>query len=57
MDSEEPETSLYIQWDGTSNSGESLPSGVYYYQARVQFDVLARTESDKLFNGWVQILK
>lgn len=57
MSSEEPETSRHIQWDGTTNNGISLPSGVYFYEANVQFDVLARSEANKIFNGWVQILK
>jgi len=53
----EPEKSLLINWDGRTNDNLELPAGVYYYVAEVTFDVLETSESEKTYNGWVQILK
>lgn len=49
--------SILINWDGTTNTGRELPSGVYYYGADVTFDVLNEDESKKTIKGWVQIVK
>lgn len=49
--------SILINWDGTTNTGRELPSGVYYYGADVTFDVLDEENSQKTIKGWVQIIK
>jgi len=49
--------SILINWDGKSNSGIELPSGVYYYSAEVAYDVLDDSKANEMFKGWVQILK
>lgn len=48
---------VLINWDGKTNSGIELPSGVYYYSAEVTFDVLDESMANQVYNGWVQILK
>ncbi|MEQ9286479.1 MAG: gliding motility-associated C-terminal domain-containing protein [Cyclobacteriaceae bacterium] len=49
--------SILINWNGKTNSGIELPSGVYYYTAEVAFDVLDKSKANRVYNGWVQILK
>lgn len=51
------ENSIYINWDGTSNDGTILSSGVYYYLAWVNFDTLADNEREKTFRGWVHLVR
>jgi gliding motility-associated-like protein len=46
-----------LVWDGRSSEGAELPSGLYYYQARVGFSLLERNSPPQLLKGWVQILR
>ena len=46
-----------LAWDGRGGDGQELPSGLYYYQASVQYAVLARNAPAQILKGWVQILR
>lgn len=48
---------ILINWDGRNQLGIALPSGVYFYEARVTFDVLNPKEKTRVYKGWVQLLK
>ena len=54
---EEEEQSILINWDGRTNDGRDLPAGVYFYVANVTLDVLATSEDQKVYKGWVQLLR
>ncbi len=56
-DSSEKENDFLINWDGTTNGGQELPSGVYYYAAEVTFVRLKPEETIKVYSGWVHILR
>jgi len=51
------ENSILIGWDGRSNEGQQLASGVYYYTANVDYDAVAADLQHDLLKGWVQILR
>ena len=53
----EVEKSILINWDGKDNKGAEMPSGVYYYLARVQFDALDKDLQKAEYRGWLQLLK
>ncbi|PIB35682.1 hypothetical protein BFP72_09900 [Reichenbachiella sp. 5M10] len=46
-----------IDWDGKTDSGRELESGVYYYGLEVVFDVLDPDDAKKNYKGWVKILR
>lgn len=56
-DSYENQNGIMINWDGSNKWGQDLPSGVYYYSAEVEFDLLETSDAVKTLKGWVQILK
>ena len=55
--SDNSEAGILINWNGKTEDGRDLPSGVYFYSAEVQYDVLAVTEDRATLSGWVQILR
>lgn len=48
---------VLVNWDGKTNSGIELASGVYFYSVKVTFDVLNPGESQRVYNGYVHLLK
>ena len=56
-DSSEPEKTIFIEWDGTMKGGRELPAGVYFYSVKVRFTTLNPEESNKVINGWVEIIR
>ncbi|MDR6239745.1 hypothetical protein HNQ88_002793 [Aureibacter tunicatorum] len=48
---------VYIDWNGQTNSGNDLPSGVYYYLLEVEFDVIDPNKQTQLFKGWVHLVR
>ncbi|MDX1628895.1 MAG: gliding motility-associated C-terminal domain-containing protein, partial [Fulvivirga sp.] len=51
------ENTIYINWDGQSNDGAKLSSGIYYYLAEVEFDVVDPKEASQQIKGWLQIIR
>jgi gliding motility-associated-like protein len=49
--------SIFINWDGKTNDGQELPTGVYYYVAEVKFTMRDPSRAHQTFKGWVQILR
>ncbi|MGB3777285.1 MAG: gliding motility-associated C-terminal domain-containing protein [Tunicatimonas sp.] len=54
--STDSENSIYIDWDGRTDSGELLAAGLYYYTAEVRFITLDPALSQQTIQGWVQIM-
>lgn len=54
--STDSENSIYIDWDGRTDSGELLAAGLYYYTAEVRFITLDPALSQQVIQGWVQIM-
>lgn len=51
------ENSIYINWDGRDKNGVPLPAGVYYYVAKVTFDVVDPSKTVRDIKGWVEIVR
>jgi hypothetical protein len=51
------ERSIFIDWNGRDNRGVDLSSGIYYYHAIVQFDVIDPAKKTQNFKGWVHLLR
>ncbi|MBA4058091.1 MAG: hypothetical protein C0490_25460, partial [Marivirga sp.] len=49
--------SNYILWDGLSNTGKEVSSGIYFYSANVQFNMHDPLLKFKKFNGWVHVVR
>lgn len=46
----------YILWEGLTNTGKEVSSGVYFYSANVTFDMRDPGQRRKQFKGWVHVL-
>jgi hypothetical protein len=46
---------VVINWDGKDNDGTALEAAVYYYVARVEFDVLDPASRQRTYKGWVHL--
>ena len=51
------ENSILIDWNGIDNNGSELASGVYFYVAEVDFDVVDPSKSKQKIKGWVHLLR
>jgi gliding motility-associated-like protein len=51
------ENSILINWDGRSNEGVVLGTGVYYYEAEVTFNAIDPALKSGNYRGWLQILR
>jgi hypothetical protein len=49
--------SIYINWDGRSSDGSDLASGVYFYTATVIFETSDPAKREKIFKGWIQLVR
>ena len=50
------ENSIYVDWDGRTESGTLLAAGLYYYTAEVRFTTLDPALSQQTIQGWVEIM-
>ncbi len=58
FDSEEnAETSILINWNGRTNDGVLLTTGVYYYVADVRFTSLNPVSKVVQYKGWIHLLE
>ncbi|EAY26227.1 T9SS C-terminal target domain-containing protein [Microscilla marina] len=49
---------IMLDWDGSSNgSDQVLPSGMYYYSAKVKFITLDPNNSVQKLKGWIKLRK
>jgi hypothetical protein len=51
------ERSIYIDWDGRDNNGNEVAAGVYYYNAKVTFNVVDPAQKVQNIRGWVQVIR
>lgn len=48
---------IYIDWDGRDTNGSELATGVYYYSAEVEFDVLDEANKNRTIKSWVHLIR
>jgi hypothetical protein len=46
----------FILWHGLTNTGNEVDAGVYFYSAKVQFEVREPEQQFKEFKGWVHLI-
>jgi gliding motility-associated-like protein len=46
-----------IKWPGVNNDGVELPAGIYYYEAEVTFDRLAKNPPKQKVKGYIEIIR
>ncbi|HEY9045278.1 MAG TPA: gliding motility-associated C-terminal domain-containing protein, partial [Ohtaekwangia sp.] len=51
------ENSININWNGKDTDGNDLSTGVYYYTADVEFDVIYPAARNKKLKSWVHVLR
>jgi hypothetical protein len=51
------ESSEYINWDGRDTHGQTLASGIYYYQAEVAFNTIVPAKKQQILKGWVHLAR
>jgi hypothetical protein len=49
--------SIYIDWDGKDTSGKEMATGVYYYVAEIEFQVLNEDRRKKVIKNWLQLVR
>ena len=49
--------SIAIEWDGKDTNGHELATGVYFYSAKVTFNVMDPTQQIQEIKGWVQLVR
>ncbi|MEP1095715.1 MAG: gliding motility-associated C-terminal domain-containing protein, partial [Cyclobacteriaceae bacterium] len=57
LTSSENENDFLINWDGSTNGGQELPAGAYFYSAEVTFERLNPEDAVEVYSGWVQIIR
>ena len=56
FDSNNAESSIFIDWDGTNNEGAELQEGVYFYEAVVSYEALEPELAIETITGCVQLI-
>jgi CHU_C Type IX secretion signal domain len=51
------ERSIYIDWNGRDNDGKELTTGIYYYAAKVTFDVVDPAQREQTIRSWVHLIR
>lgn len=51
------ENEIFIDWNGNSDHGSQLASGVYDYEADVTFDVYDHNSAKRKLNGWIHLVR
>ena len=48
---------IYLRWDGTNLQGSDLPTGIYYYEAKISFITLAGPDEVQERKGTIHLFK
>lgn len=44
-----------LNWNGKASSGAEVPTGVYYYEAKVKFYRLSAADEEVTYKGWINL--
>jgi CHU_C Type IX secretion signal domain len=51
------ENNIYVDWDGTDDNGQKVAAGVYFYSAKVTYNMLNPKDREEIINGWIHLIR
>jgi CHU_C Type IX secretion signal domain len=51
------ENDIYVDWNGTDNDGKTVAAGIYFYSAKVTYNMLNPKDREETIKGWIHLIR